>query len=264
MPQPNPRIRTDDELYTSWAQSIERTASELSHIYNSRDVFRHVRMMFDTQPAMFRPRSSVYTDSAAFVLSWLARMYAVEVLMFIRREYDTQSNTINLLKLLGEMKDRPTVLTRQRLRRQYDKMTAPESVKDEVANGHFENLEVERGAMPEADHVAAKQILDDLAVVEAQTATVRKYANRELAHRTEEWQPPSIGVPDDLDPPLSAILGIFNRYYPLLTGKSMSNPTPQITFYWEECLTHVLATNAYFEAVKQGQRVKRTTGEADE
>ncbi len=104
----------------SWTDWLVRTHGEIAHIYNSRDMFSHVRLMFDTNPAMFQPGTTYYTQSAMCVLSWLTRMYAIEVLMYIRREYDSQDNTQNLLKLLGEMERRPDLLSRGRYRRHFD------------------------------------------------------------------------------------------------------------------------------------------------
>jgi hypothetical protein len=184
-------------------------------------------------------------------------MYAVEVLMFIRREYDTQAGTINLLKLFSQMKDRPTVLSRGRYRSRYDTMTAPASVKDDLANNHFDTFDHIKGPTPSLDYVSPAQIDRDRKAVEASTDVVREYTNRDLAHRTPDWNTPSIGVPDDLDPPLAAILATFNRYYPLLTGKSLGDPTPAITFNWQECLTHALATPEYFDMAAQGLAAAR-------
>lgn len=66
--------------------------------------------------------------------------------------------------------------------------------------------------------------------------------------------PPPLNVPDDLDEPLDAIRDTFNKYYPLLTGKSMPDATPTIVFDWTECLREPLATDEYYEAIKAGSR----------
>lgn len=244
---------TDDQVFSSWAEWITRTSQELTHIYSDRDVFLHIQLMFDTNPAMSPlddPDS--YSESAHHVLSWLARLYGHEALMFIRREFDTQPGTINLLKLFSEMEARPQILTRKRYRSMYDALSVPESVKDDLANDHFDSFKRIVGATPADDYIDPVQVAEDRKALDSQIEIVREFANRNLAHRTAQWDAPAINVPDDLDGPLDAICKTFNRYYPLLTGKSMPDPMPHITFFWQECMTHPLATDAYFEAKKNG------------
>ncbi len=143
---------------------------------------------------------------------------------------------------------------------------APDSVKDDIVTTHFATFEIVGGASIAEDHVSPGQLRAERLGLKAAIDTVLEYANRDLAHRTQEWDRPDIRVPDDTDPPLDAILGVFNRYYPLLTGKSVPNPTPSITFYWQECLTHVVATPAYFDkqksdALARGQAQSRAVME---
>lgn len=54
MAQRNINPMTDDELYASWGEWITRISEELTGVYNDRDIFRHVKLMFETNPAMCR------------------------------------------------------------------------------------------------------------------------------------------------------------------------------------------------------------------
>jgi hypothetical protein len=50
---------------------------------------------------------------------------------------------------------------------------------------------------------------------------------------------PPILVPKDTDNALFAVQECFDKFYPLLTGKSMPEPTPAIQFDWEDAFgTH--------------------------
>lgn len=133
MGQRNPDGRSDDELLTDWAAWIERTASELSLAYNSRYTMRTVQMMFDENPKL-------HTESRSYVFRWLATLYARDVLMYIRREFDVQDGIINLLQLPYEIAKRPTIVSRWRFRKHYDTWTAATEVKEEIAKYDFDGM----------------------------------------------------------------------------------------------------------------------------
>ena len=45
-------------------------------------------------------------------------------------------------------------------------------------------------------------------------------------------------IPKDTDDALFAVQTLFDKLYPLLTGKSMPDPTPAIQFDWEDAFRH--------------------------
>ena len=63
------------------------------------------------------------------------------------------------------------------------------------------------------------------------------YANHNLAHRTAELEPAAM-IPKDTDENTLAVQTLFDKLYPLLTGKSMPDPTPVIQFDWEDAFRH--------------------------
>jgi hypothetical protein len=62
--------------------------------------------------------------------------------MFIRREFDTQAGTINVLNLLSEVQKRPQVLRRRRFRQFFDALAIPEYAKDGLANDYFNRFNI--------------------------------------------------------------------------------------------------------------------------
>jgi hypothetical protein len=255
MAQRDLRGLSDRDLLVSWAEWIKRTAEDLIEVYHNRYVFLHVKAMVDTNPALRKEGAhDELSDSARFVLGWLARLYARDVLMFIRREFDTQAGTINLLQLLSQIEARPTAITRRHYRQLFDDAPVPPEVKDDLANHYFDTLKIVKAANAEDDHLSPEQAEDDRTTLASQIRNVLEFANRELAHRTPPWTPLPIRVPDDLDPPLDAICRTFNQYYPLLTGTSMPSPTPSIQFDWTECFRHAWATDEYYKTRSESVR----------
>lgn len=253
MTQRDVRSMSDDELFASWVEWITRTSEEISDVYHNRYVMRTIQMMFDENPKL-------HTESGGHVWGWIALLYARDCLMFIRREFDTQNNSINLLKLLGEISARPTILSRARFRKLYDKCTVPEGVKDEMSSHDFNRAGVVTGPDgPGSDYINPDVVKTDLAETKQQVEVLLEYANRVLAHRTGEWGQPEIRIPNDLDAPLEAIHGCFNKYYVLLTGKNLENPEPHVLFDWQDCFNYAWATNAYHERAERETRERRET-----
>lgn len=117
MAQRDIRQLSDEQLFASWSEWITRTSEELAEVYLNRHVFLNIKAMFDNNRGLIsKENADQLSESAHFVLGWLARLYAHDTLMFMRSEFDSQRGTINLLSLFSEIEQRPGVLTRRRYR----------------------------------------------------------------------------------------------------------------------------------------------------
>lgn len=241
---------SDDELFTSWGEWITRTAQELT------EVFEH-RFLFDSLREMFHHNPKLHTRSGQFIMEWQARLYGRDVLLFIRREFDTQPGTNNTLKLLSEMEVRPGVLTRVRYRAFVDRLPWSEEARIGYTNSFFNSFRFIGDGSASTDYLDPAGIAADRDALHERIKTVLLYANRNLAHRTPEWDVPNISVPTDTDAALQAVQDCFNRFYPLLTGKSMPEPTPGIQFDWEESFRYVWMTQEVAEAINAAEEAKR-------
>lgn len=168
--------------------------------------------MFDNNPRLADEKHpEVYSESSRFVLGWLARLYAHDTLMFIRREFDKQAGTINVLNLLSEIQKRRQVLTRRRYRQFFEPLRMPEYAKDGLANDYFNRFNIVRGLTEADDYISPDQAKQDLDSLGTQVEAVHEFANRMLAHRAPPWQPPPLNVSDDLDSELRAVQEVFNN-----------------------------------------------------
>ena len=62
MGQRNIDNMSDNELFDSWAEWIDRTSREITEVYNNREIFLHIKLMFDTNPA-FCQKDSRHSQS---------------------------------------------------------------------------------------------------------------------------------------------------------------------------------------------------------
>ena len=250
----------DGELFTSWGEWITRTAGELTEVFEHRFLFNSIREMFDHNP-------NLHTESGQFVMEWQARLYGRDVLLFIRREFDTEPGTNNTLKLLGEMKARPRVLTRARYRAFFDQLHMPDEPKDGLANSFFNRFSFVGDGKSPTDYLHPAGIAGEHDALKEKIKAVLLYANRNLAHRTPEWDVPNISVPRDTDNALFAVKECFDKFYPLLTGRSMPEPTPGIQFDWEDAFRHSWMTPEVADkinAAKQAGREAKSKAVLDE
>ena len=241
---------SDDELFSSWGEWIARTAEELTEVFQHRFLFHSIREMFDHNPEL-------HTESGQFVMEWQARLYGRDVLLFVRREFDTQPGTNNTLKLLSEMQARPKILTRARHRAFVDRLPWPEEARTGYTNSFFNTFRFIGDGHALTDYLDPAGIEAERDALHERIKTVLLYANRNLAHRTPEWDVPNITVPTDTDAALLAVQDCFDKVYPLLTGKSMPEPTPSIQFDWEDVFRHTWMTPEVAGRISAAEQVKR-------
>jgi hypothetical protein len=241
---------SDEELFSSWGEWITRTAGELIEVFQHRFLFNSIREMFDHNPKL-------HTESGQFVMEWQAKLYGRDVLLFVRREFDTQPGTNNTLKLLGEMQARPNILTRSRYRAFFDSLEMSQEAKDGLANNWFNTFTLIGDGSSSTDYLDPVGIGAERDALNDKIKTVLLYANRNLAHRTPEWEMPNITVPTDTDNALHAVQGCFDKFYPLLTGKSMPDPTPAIQFDWEDSFRHAWMTPEVADRINAAEEAGR-------
>ena len=250
MAQHDPDQMSDDQLFENWAGWITRTAAELTEVFEHRYLFNSIRDMFDYNPKL-------HTESGQFVMEWQARLYGRDVLLFVRREFDTQPGTNNTLKLLGEMESRPKILSRARYRAFFDKLAMSEEPKNGLANSFFNSFRIVGDGKSHDDYLDPAGIAVEREVLKERIQAVLLYANRNLAHRTPEWEASPIVVPKDTDNALFAVQECFDKFYPLVTGRSMPEPTPAIQFDWEDAFRHAWMPSDVAERISLAEQARR-------
>ena len=235
MPQRDIRRIPADDLFREWMQDIERIRLDIHELFSLRRTFRDVA-------DVFRGNSRLQ-QVGGHIWGWLRVNYVASVLMRVRRQVDSQQNTVNLRQLLEELCQRPEVVTRGRRRAVHGPIEG-EYVRRSVEDAFTEIWVREGHADPDNDHVSAIVVAEDLRGLDAATQRVADVANRNLAHATrvsvEDLQAPEV------DAAFDAIESILKKYYPLLTDKGLSAAEAAPQFNTHEVFT--------FPWIDEGQR----------
>lgn len=257
MPQHDPSKMSDDELFANWGEWITRTAQELVEVFEHRLLFNTLKEMFDHNPKL-------HTESGQLIMEWQAKLYGRDVLLFIRREFDYQHGTENILHLLREMQQRPNILTRMRYRAFCDKLQwRDEEAKKAFADSFFNTFAIVGDGKDPGDYLDPVGIAAETDTLKKGIEKVLLYANRNLAHRTPDWDVQPIMVPTDTDAALEAVQACFDKFYPILTGKSMPQPTPAIQFDWEESFRYPWMTDEVADQIRKADEAARREQSAE-
>jgi len=171
-------------------------------------MFRLLRAVFATNQRL--------SEEVGFVFEWAVDNYVDATLMLLRRELDGQAGAENLLNLLFDIIEHPTVVNRARY---LERWGPDQPVHHWHANQTFDGFSLVRIAdHPEADHINPTVIRADLDRVRTGAEHLREYAERTRAHRT-----PVAGVDTAeltfvaLHEALDSVREVIAKYYALLT-----------------------------------------------
>ena len=95
----------DDNLFVKWDGWLEKINTDIVELLVSRYIFWEVQDIIKANPRI-HVSSSFYT--------WMGRLYATHASVGIRRQQDSGTDTVTLRRLLGEIRDNPQVLSRDR------------------------------------------------------------------------------------------------------------------------------------------------------
>ncbi len=208
-----------DGRHRDWADRIERISAETTTLFWSRKLARAVAHMFETNEEL--------RNSGGHVWNWILRLYGRDAVMAVRRELDGQAGVLNLFRLLHDMEAHACILTRAR----YHNLFVGTPIRAVAIDREFEH---EFGGPPgpgsAEDHVPAESIACDRELLQRDTATVLKYAQRFVAHRT-----PADAFPltlQEVDDAIQAVFRCLAKYRLLLTGRALTDATPVPQYDW--------------------------------
>ena len=214
---------------------VQTIRHDIHELFSFRRTFRDVADVFRGNDRL--------QAAGGHLWDWMRLNYAASVLIRVRRQVDTQPNTVNLRQLLLELSERPNVVTRARRARIHDDTHDPieDQWRRQHVDDHFSETWVrEFHDHPGDDHIASEVIANDLTALEDATERVARVASRNVAHRNR------VSVADlqipEVDAAFEAIEATLKKYYTLLNGNALlqAEPAPQFnthevfTFPWIE------------------------------
>lgn len=206
-----PKPLTDQEQWDQWQLDIERIQTHITEALRHRVLFREIGEMLVTHPTL---RTS--TD-AGYVYEWLRDLYAHYITMAVRRELDTSSEVFSLRQLLYQISNRPTALTRDRFRQHW---------RDQTTNYWDKPFDDLAGTGAYIDPTIVKHDMRQLA---KRARFVKLFADRIVAHRTEQQIKLTV---KHVDRSLDSLEQTLQKYYLLLTGRTLLEAEPAIVHTW--------------------------------
>ena len=216
-----PTQLSDDEFYVTLQRDVKDVQTHIT------DAFRHRKIFLDTTEMLKKHPTLQNSADAGYWHDWLRTLYAHYIIMAVRRELDRGATSPNLYDLLHRIGKRPQVLTRAR----YDKLFEGSGLKQfdpDVANKQFAQM---AGSDESIDPKIVRKDLDE---VEKQARLVVLYANKIVAHRTAESVEVTLRHVNDS---LEAIEKVLQKYYVLLTARSLIGAEPSIINPWQRAFT---------------------------
>ena len=211
---------SDDERHATWVNVVERIHTEQQNGAWSHYMFRLMRSVFSKNPRL--------SEEGGFIFNWVAQNYVDASLMLLRRELDKEAGTENLMNLLFDIIEHPTVLTRAIYRERWAEGGLFER---ELVNKEFDYFNPKRVAnAPDEDYIDPDLVRLDIEQVVNDTEQLREYAERTRAHRTPEKKVDTRNIVTfvALHKAISEVRRVISKYYLLLTLKSIKwQPFPQ-------------------------------------
>ena len=211
---------SDEDMWKRWNERMGRVRQELHYVYGTRGRFNAITGLFEKNEKLKAVGGDVY--------DWMFRMWARDVVIAIRRELDSDSNTVCLGRLLDEMAQRPKVITRAR----YLGEIAEDDFRYRMLWNTFDDFGVisQSATASLTDYLDPTGISVDRKRLLKVARPVLAYANQLVAHRSEtEHVPVTLG---DVNRAVEVIEEVFLKYYAIIVGPSVMGLEPSIIHDW--------------------------------
>ncbi len=181
-----------------WQRWIKRIVDDVSVSVSDRRTWDEMRLLWRSNPAL---------DVESEIPGWIARMHAGSVALSIRRQVDSNADSVSLQRLLSELVATPGILTR--------------AWRVSLADQHFlrrmASDDFDKWVDPTGSHLDPRIPARDLKRLEVMAKRARAFANRRVAHASKKklTDPPTYG---ELHRGVTLIEGLATKYYTLLTG----------------------------------------------
>lgn len=203
-----------DQKFKQWQECLDKIYSEIQGLLINRYIFLEVQKIIKSNP-------KIQIGSAFY--DWIGIIYPAAMVMGVRRQLDTRSDSISLARLLADIEKNPEILSRKRYLSLYEGSALP----IEVPEKEFDGL-----AGSGAPHIDPKNVLEDLRNMEDKASKIRKFANKRIAHfgKSSFQDFPTFG---DLDECLDLLEELLKKYMLLLRAQG-GDILPSFLYDWKK------------------------------
>ncbi|HKC62417.1 MAG TPA: hypothetical protein VKB86_02210 [Pyrinomonadaceae bacterium] len=184
-----------DELYLKWSNWIDILDTEIINLHTQRHIFQEVQEILRANPKVQSP------DDFNF---WMAVWYASAMSVSVRKQADNDKNSISYRRLLEEIKANPTVISRERFKKNFvDGWNYTEADANE---GFNQIIGVGR------QYIDPTVVDGEINELEAKTDKLRHYVNKRIAHHDKK---DFTAIPkfSDLTEAIDYLGTLHKRYY---------------------------------------------------
>lgn len=192
-----------DQKFAKWDRWICTIYKETVKLVEHQQIFREVQDIIKANPEIQKPNA---------FYRFLEDTYAAFSIMGIRRQIKHDKNSISLVGLLKEIKQCPSLLSRDRFVKLYqaEMQSGAGTIFDERFLGTCTN---------HIDPAIVQQDLDELKV---HGDTVEAYADKRVAHR-DRREPKRIPTFGELNPPIDFLKELTTKYSLLIKAEDLTN-----------------------------------------
>lgn len=196
-----------------WQDILDAAFIDIVTLVWNRSVWRVLLQMLKDNPAI--EHHSVVND-------WLSRLYVTTQAVGIRRQRDRRDRPHTIGFLLDDIARHPQVLSDQRRSRP-----------DDHADRQWVDARWARFVAGGSDHINPQVAVDDLARLDEVCVTVKRYVDRQVAHRDRDrvTTAPSMTY-GDINGALDLLGGLLRRYTWLLKGTHLAHIGPSAGWGW--------------------------------
>jgi hypothetical protein len=183
----------EDLLYSRWNTWFDQLDAETINLVIQRHMYGELGQVVNSNPRLQEPNQFLF---------WLSVWYSSAMSVAIRKLVDPRNDIISYRRLLEEIRDNPTVISRSRFRRNFVDANYDEGLADLDYDSYV-------GAGREhLDPTIVKAELNELA---NKTAKLKLFVNKRVAHRDEK-EFDAIPKYRDLDEAID-FLGVLHKRY---------------------------------------------------
>ena len=209
-----------DELRQKWKEWIDKTCHDLGDLLISQDILKEVSQIV---------ASNEQIESSPFFFNWIQDNYVDSVVIGIGRLNDHDNRAISLYNLIKEVIENPEVITRDYFVSRYEEWLQEKGMADRDFNNFAEVNE---------NFISKKKLQPDLMFLDDKTKLIKGFRNQWVAHLDRNRPLKQLATHNDVENSLSALDGIFRKYYMLIDGGGMSTAKPSLVFDWKESLRY--------------------------
>lgn len=205
----------NNDVFNRWNAWLEVIFDDVQGLLANRQIYQEVQEIVQANPKIQVP--SAYYE-------WMAINYAANQATGVRRQVDPRPDVISFANLLGEIKEQPEVLDRQR----YVALHIEGGLPDKRANSDFDRL-----AGKGSPHVDAHKIETDLNEMKQKADKIRMYANKRIT-RFDQSDFRSLPTFAELNDVLNLLETLLAKYLRLFRANAPLTLVPVWKYDWKK------------------------------